>query len=314
MTDLLSPEASADSRPTRDPDLDGPPSATVAPSERTITIPNLPYRRLLGFALMGLTGLIVLFLVYLLAFTPLTAARNQQRLSDSLKGQPLTVYKLVDGRIPPEGSAVAVLEIPSIGVNKVVVSGTSAADLMTGPGLMSGSALPGTVGNSVIAARKVTFGGPFGAIGSLPRGARIRVVDGAGTFVYRVTGVHSVTIGQKDVVVPTADNRLTLVTSDSSFVTGGRQVVVAKLIGTAVVVPGAATSVPGFNLGLGGDAAAGGLAILWSILTIVTLVGAAYVVWRTRKTWLVYLFAAPVVLMFGLFACQAVARALPATY
>ena len=60
--------------------------------------------------------------------------------------------------------------------------------------------------------------------------------------------------------------------------------------------------------------AAGGLAALWSFLTLVVLVGAAYAAWRLRRPWLVYLFAAPVVLMCGLFACESVARALPATF
>ena len=209
-------------------DVDGgwtTPDPAEAAAGRTITIPPPPVRRLAGIALVGVAGLLLLFLVYLAAFTPLTAARDQQRLAGTLKGQPLTVYKLVNGHLPPEGSPVAVLDIPAIGVDQIVVQGTSAADLMNGPGLMPGSALPGSLGNSVIAGRRVTFGAPFGAIGSLPVGARITVVDGAGRFTYRVTHVLHVPIGHKDVVLPTVDNRMTLVTSDSSLVTGGREVV-----------------------------------------------------------------------------------------
>jgi len=289
-------------------------TSTPAASPRTITVPALPWRRMGGFALFGVAGLIALFLVYLLAFTPLTAARDQQRLANSLKGHPLTVYKLVNGRLPPQGSAVAVLQIPSIGVDQVVVQGTSAADLMNGPGLMPGTSLPGSPGNSVIAGRRTTFGGPFGAIGSLRPGAKIRVVDGAGAFAYKVTSVHHVAIGQRDVVLPTRDNRLTLVTSDSSVVTGGREVVRAKLIGRAVAVPDSTVAVPSYDLGLSGDPAAGGLAAMWSFLTLMVLVAAAYAAWRLRRPWLVYLFTVPVVLMCGLFACQSVARALPATF
>ncbi len=289
-------------------------TSTPAASPRTITLPALPWRHMAGFALFGVAGLIALFLVYLLAFTPLTAARDQQRLANSLKGHPLTVYKLVNGRLPPQGSAVAVLQIPSIGVDQVVVQGTSAADLMNGPGLMPGTSLPGSPGNSVIAGRRTTFGGPFGEIGSLRPGAKIRVVDGAGAFAYKVTSVHQVAIGQRDVVLPTRDNRLTLVTSDSSVVTGGREVVRAKLIGRAVAVPDSTVSVPSYDLGLSGDPAAGGLAAMWSFLTLMVLVAAAYAAWRLRRPWLVYLFMVPVVLMCGLFACQSVARALPATF
>ena len=53
---------------------------------RTITLPDIPYRRLAGFALVGIAGLLALFLIYLAAFTPLTASRNQQRLAATLKG------------------------------------------------------------------------------------------------------------------------------------------------------------------------------------------------------------------------------------
>jgi sortase A len=289
---------------------DAPPTS----GGRTITLPDIPYRRLTGFALVGIAGLLALFLIYLAAFTPLTASRNQQRLSNTLKGAPLTVYKLVDGHLPPEGSAVAVIQIPSIGLNNVVVSGTSAADLMNGPGLMQGTPLPGSPGNSVIAGRRVTFGAPFGAIGSLPRGAKIRVVDGAGAFNYKVTKVHEVGIGQKDVVLPTTDNRITLVTSDSSLITSGRLVVQATLVGRAVLVPNNTVSVPSYDLGLSGDPAAGGLAAMWSLFTIIVLVLAAFAVWKIRRPWLIYLFAAPVVMMCGLFACESVARALPATF
>ena len=286
----------------------------VLASGRTVTLPDLPYRRLAGFALVGVAGLIAAFLAYLFLFTPLTASRSQAKLVASLKGHPLNVYQLVGGHAPAEGSAVAVLQIPALGLDKVVVQGTSAADLMGGPGLMPGTALPGTVGNAVVAARRVTFGGPFGSIGSLRAGQAIRVVDGVGTFTYKVVGSRTVGIGQRDVVVPTADNRLTLIASDSSLVAGGREVVVAKLVGRAIAVPGESAAVPGYDLALGGDAAAGGLVLLWSILTVVLLVAAAYLAWRTRRGWLVYFFTAPVVVLCGLFACQSLARALPATY
>jgi sortase A len=291
------------------------PDEDDAPSHgHTITIPHLPYRRLAGFALVGVAGLLVLFLVYLYAFTPLTASRDQQRLAGTLKGQPLTVYQLVDGHLPAEGSAVAVLQIPAIGLDQIVVQGTSAADLMNGPGLMPGSALPGSVGNSVIAGRRVTFGAPFGAIGSLRTGDRIDVVDGAGRFTYKVTHVLQVAIGHRDVVLPTTDDRITLVTSNSSLITSGREVVQGKLVGHPVAVPDDTIAVPSYELGLSGDPSSGGLAVMWSILTILVLLGAVLVAWRIRRPWLVYLFAAPMVMMCGLFACESVARALPATF
>ena len=79
-------------------------------------------------------------------------------------------------------------------------------------------------------------------------------------------------------------------------------------------MPDSTQAVPSYDLGLSGDPAAGGLTVMWSLLTILVLVAAAFAVWRLRRPWLVYLFAAPVVVMCGLFACESLARALPATF
>jgi sortase A len=281
---------------------------------RTFRVPEIPFRQLAGLALVGIGVLIALFLVYLFAFTPLSASRNQQRLAQSLTGTPLFRYSLVAGHTPPEGSAVGVLEIPALQLNQIVIQGTSAADLMNGPGLMLGSALPGTPGNAVIAGRRVTFGGPFGALGQLRPGDRIRAVDGAGTFTYRVSKVETVTAGQRDVITPTTTNRMTLITSDSTFLPNGRLVVLAKLVGRPVAAGTSGNiAVPSYELGLSGDPVAGGLAVMWSLLTIALLIGAGLAVWRWRRPWLIYLFTAPIVVACGLFACESVARALPAT-
>lgn len=281
---------------------------------RVIRVPEVPVRKLVAVACLSLAGLIILFIVYLLAFTPLTASRNQQRLVQSLVTQPLYRYNLASGQLPPEGSAVAVLSIPALQLHQVVVEGTSAADLTNGPGLMPGTALPGTPGNSVIAGRRVTFGAAFGALDRLRKGDRITIVDGAGTSVYRVTRSLVVTAGQQDVVAPTTENRLTMITSDSSLFTSGRLVVLAKLTTVPYAVPSESVAVPTYELGLSGDPSAGGLALFWALLSLLLLIGAALAIWRWRHPWLVYLLITPVFIVCGLFACESIARALPATF
>ncbi len=319
MTDLQTRSAADDS--IDPPEGEQAPSGDVGsadtpkPGQRTINIPDVPVARILGVALVGVGGLLVLFFLYLLFFTPTTAGRDQARLSQSLVGHPLNVFNLVNGQIPAEGSPVAVLHIPQLNVDQIVVSGTSAADLMNGPGLMPGTALPGTVGNSVIAARRVTFGGPFGGLGSLTRGDKVQVTDGAGTFTYKVVKNVQVAAGQQDVIAPSLNNRLTLVTANSSWLPSGREVVVALLVGRAFTIPGVTQTLPTYETGLSGDPVAGGLALLWSLLTVIVLMVAVYVAWRWRRfLWLIYFFTAPTVMFFGLFACAAVARAIPATY
>ena len=49
---------------------------------------------------------------------------------------------------PEDGDAVARIEIPSIGVDKIVVNGVQVADLRKGPGHYPATALPGASGNS----------------------------------------------------------------------------------------------------------------------------------------------------------------------
>ena len=299
----------------REPVLDTTEDALTAASVLQATARDgLTPVAMVGVALVTV-GLILLgFFVYLFAFTPVTASRNQQRLTQTLIGHPLPVYRLVGGHLPADGHAVAVIEAPTIGLKQVVVVGTSAADLMNGPGLLKGTALPGSPGNAVILGRRTTFGAPFGSIGTLRNGARITVVDGAGTFHYLVFRTETVAAGRRDVVGPTASNRLTLVTAGPGVLPSGRTVVQAKLVGPAVAVDTGRPKIPTTDLGLTGDSVAGWLGLLWIIVTAALVLVAFGTVTRWRRPWLTYLFGLPIVLMSGLFACEALARALPATF
>jgi sortase A len=268
-----------------------------------------------GVALITVAALLVAFFAYVFVLSSVTHGRDQQRLTASLIGHPLTVTSLVDGHRPSDGSAIAVLDIPALHLHQVVVEGTSAADLMKGPGLMPGTVLPGTAGNAVIAGRRVTFGAPFRSLDTLKNGEKIKVVDGAGTFTYVVSQVKTVPAGHRDVVGPTATNRMTLITADAGLLTSGRLVVVAHLKGAAASVDAVRGRIPAkADLALNGDPAAGWLTPIWMLITVGVVVAAAAAARRWRQPWLVYLFAAPIVLMCGLFACQALARALPATF
>jgi sortase A len=227
----------------------------------------------------------------------------------------LSTFALTNGTLPREGSPVALLRIPSLHLTQAVVSGTSAADLESGPGLMPGTVLPGEQGNAVIAGRRTTFGGPFGSIGTLHRGDLIQVTDGVGSFRYRVTSLRTVAAGQHDVVGGTRDSRLTLITSNSSFVTTGRVAAVAELVGRPAPPPAQTVHViaPG-ERGLSGDPGAGWKILVWVALFLLTAAGTAVALTRWRRPLPTYLLAAPILLACGLFAVEAVALALPATF
>ncbi len=269
---------------------------------------------LVGVALTGMGVLLLLFFTYLYVFTPLTHGRDQHRLLQSLVGSPRSVYSLVDHHFPAEGKPIGILTIPAINQREVIVMGTSSADLQQGPGLMTGTVLPGDPGNSVIAGRRATYGAPFGSLDTLVRGDRIQVVDGAGKFTFKVVSIRPLSGGQADAGTVRGPAWLTLVTSNSGLDAGGHLVVVAKATTTADQAGSTPSARYGVTLtGLGGDPAAGILAFLWSVAFIVGLGAAVYAIRRSRQVWLPYLFATPVLLACGLFACESLARCLPAT-
>jgi sortase A len=278
---------------------------------------KLLMRRVVGTALAAFGLLLLLLILFVYAFTPLVAGRDQHRLlgtlSSDVAAAAQSTFALTKGNVPPEGSPVALLRIPSLNLRQAVVAGTSASDLEAGPGLMPGTALPGEQGNVVIAGRSTTFGGPFGAIGSLQRGDQIMVTDGLGTFRYDVTSVGSVTTGQSVIGVAHA-NQLTLTTSNSSVVTTGLRVVRAKLVGKPVAPPVRLSRViPANETGLSGQPGAGWNILLWTVLFFLAVAATGVALWRWRKPLPTYLLAAPILLACGLFAVEAVALALPAT-
>jgi sortase A len=268
----------------------------------------------IGVLLTGLGVLILLLLGYIYLFTPLTADRAQHSLLQQITANPAKTFSLAEGKLPAEGSPVAVLEIPSLHLYDAVVQGSDAQDLRSGPGHMPTSALPGQPGNAVIAGRRATFGAPFGAIGSLKKGQIITVVDGYGTFHYKVTRVVYAQGGRHDVVTETKENRLTLVTAASGFFPHGRLAVLAKLEGK----PLAGTTEPHFHgtsaeLGLTGDSASGLLALFWCLVFFVLLAVSAWLLRHWDQPVVVYLLAVPVLLLVGLFACESIIGFLPAT-
>jgi sortase A len=294
-------------------DSGSPESHGAEPSPTEVGRPVL-VRRVVGAVVTAFGILVVLLLVFLFAFTPLTAARDQHRLLASLTGNSSGTFALTKGVVPSEGSPVALLRIPDLRLEQVVVAGSSASDLEQGPGLMPGTVLPGEQGNAVIAGRRMTFGGPFRSIGTLQHGAQIHVTDGLGSFVYRVVSVRTVDSGRPDVVGGTHAYQLTLITSNSSVVTTGREVVDAKLVGRPAPSPTQASQIiPPDQRGLSGDPGAWWRILLWVTLFLLTAAATGVALLRWRRPLPTYLLAAPVLIACGLFAVEAVALSLPAT-
>ena len=142
---------------------------------------------------------------------------------------------------PADGDPVGVIKIDKIGVDKVVVEGTSVPDLRKGPGHYTGSPLPGQLGNAAIAGHRTTYGAPFGDLDQLAKGDKITVRTLTGTWEYDVLPDYPIAVkpNQTEVLDATTDPAtgqplatLTLTTCEPKYQATERLVVKAKLSDT----------------------------------------------------------------------------------
>jgi sortase A len=140
---------------------------------------------------------------------------------------------------PSEGSGIARLQIPLLGVDQIVVAGTSTGDLSKGPGHYTGTAMPGQEGNVAIAGHRTTDGAPFNQLGRLRTGDRIILTTTSGdSLTYRVAAAPvAVSPGDVAVLNNFGDNRITLTTCTPEFSASQRLIVVGQFQKGFVGVP-----------------------------------------------------------------------------
>ena len=165
---------------------------------------------------------------------------------------------------PADGDPVGVIKIDKIGVDKVVVEGTSVPDLRKGPGHYTGSPLPGQLGNAAIAGHRTTYGAPFGDLDQLAPNDTISVRTLTGTWNYKVLPDYPIAVkpNQTEVLDPTIDPAtgqplatLTLTTCEPKYQATERLVVKAKLTSSQTPLPGPDRTKLVLDAGLsGGDA------------------------------------------------------------
>jgi sortase A len=137
------------------------------------------------------------------------------------------------------GSALARIELPTIGVDAAVVEGVGREDLKRGPGHYPGTPLPGELGNSAIAGHRSTYGAPFADLDALEIGDRIVVTTAAGRFVYRMTAMDIVSPSAAEVLATTDPTvaKLTLTTCHPRYSAQSRLIVYADLDVASSAVP-----------------------------------------------------------------------------
>jgi sortase A len=219
-----------------------------------------------------------------------------------------------DNKPVVEGSPVALLSIPRLGVNDVVVDGTASGDLLRGPGHLRTTPLPGNIGTSLVMGRSTTYGGPFGDITSLRPGDDITVVGAQGTVHYVVRDVRRAGDPIPASPTGTSSGRLILATADGSgtlSVLRPRDVVYVDADTTKAFPSGPVyPAVPESEKAMQHDSSALPLLVLLLAL-LAALVLAVSIARRHLQASLVWLVAAPVAIALAWAVTDQVMRLLP---
>jgi sortase A len=138
------------------------------------------------------------------------------------------------------GRALTKIVIPAIGVETLVVEGTSPEALRAGAGHYPTTALPGEQGNVGIAGHRTTYGRPFNLLDQLGRDDRVWLITPIGEYEYAVaptpegwsSNPYITHPNDWGVVQPTAEASLTLTTCHPKGSAAQRLIVRARLVGS----------------------------------------------------------------------------------
>jgi len=100
--------------------------------------------------------------------------------------------------------------IPKIGIDSELHEGIRLTTLDRGPGHWPGSAMPGQIGNVVVAGHRTSHGAEFRHLDALAPGDEVQFSTADGTFTYHVTGTQIVTPDSLWIIDPTDTPTATL--------------------------------------------------------------------------------------------------------
>ena len=129
-----------------------------------------------------------------------------------------------------EGDPLTRIEIPAIGVDTIVVQGTSPSALRAGAGHYPNTPLPGQRGNVAIAGHRTTYGRPFNRVDELKVGDSVILTTPVGRYTYVISRPPWIsTPFDWSVVANTPDPELTLTACHPKGSANQRIIVRAKL-------------------------------------------------------------------------------------
>lgn len=306
------------------PDSSGPVAPVkphkVATPRQEIQVGGLAEKLSLASSVFGVLALVCgWMLLQLLVLGGLAHARDQHILysqfrSELAQATAPTGELDYNGNPVQPGAPVALLKIPAIGLQQVVVDGTASGDLTAGPGHLRDTPLPGQAGWSWVLGRGSIDGAPFGKLADLAKGDTISVLTGEGSVEYTVLDVRHA--GDPVPALPTSSTGglLTLVTADShgflSALRASSPVYVDATTDKALADGPVASAVPSSELVMARDTSSlPTLTLLLAVLTgLVLAISAARRHFRASLVWLV---STPVAVALAWAVTDQVTRLLP---
>jgi len=182
------------------------------------------------------------YVAWLLWGTGLATARSQDQLRHGWQSVVNTKPPAQAPRLAPLGSRYAEIQIPSIGLDMMVVQGTDYPDLKLGPGHYVDTANPwDPTGRVGIAGHRTTYLHPFFKLDQVHQGDTITIRTEFGTFDYRVNTPPFVVpeAGSGVVLTQTQQPTLVLTTCNPKYSSYQRLIVTAVRV-EAVAMVGAA--------------------------------------------------------------------------
>jgi sortase A len=115
-----------------------------------------------------------------------------------------------DARGPENNPPLGRIAIPKVGLDAELEQGIRLTTLDRGPGHWPGSALPGEIGNVVVAGHRTSHGAEFRYLDQLAPGDEVIFTTDTGTHTYLVTGTQIVTPNDLWITNPTDTPTATL--------------------------------------------------------------------------------------------------------
>jgi sortase A len=116
----------------------------------------------------------------------------------------------LDARAPENNPPIGRIAIPEIGLDTQLEEGIRLTTLDRGPGHWPGSAMPGEIGNVVVAGHRTSHNAEFYDLDKLEPGDEVIFTTATGTHTYLVTGTQIVTPDSMWIVSPTDTPTATL--------------------------------------------------------------------------------------------------------